>query len=70
MIQVSKTNIARYGIRLYYLSIFIGMGINLGLILENPVCNIAIETTDFTTFFITDDIVTVERTCVDRRIST
>ena len=66
MVKIPETEITRYGIRLNYFSMFIGVRIDLRLILKDPIYNISIEAADFSAFFVTNNIITIKSTRIKR----
>ena len=69
MVQIFKTNISRLSIRLNQSSMLISMCIDFLPILEQTICHISVETRNQTSIFVTNNLITVKSTCINRSIT-
>ena len=65
MVEILIAEVTRLSVWLHSVSVLIGVGGHLGLILEDTVNDIAVELADQTAFFVADDVVAIVVTRVE-----
>ena len=69
MVPVLEADVSRFCIGLNQCSVFVSVRIHLFPILEQAIGHVTVETGDKTTIFVTDNLVAIESTDIDRTVA-
>ena len=69
MVPVLEADVSRFCIGLNQRSVFVSVRIHLFPILEQAIGHVTVETGDKTTIFVTDNLVAIESTDIDRTVA-